>query len=188
MNSQQVSGATTTCIAFLGYQEFDDGEAIRGAILATDEWGKPLEFRCTAPVRPTQLQRTLYGTSLLPHVLTELIGKPLFNSLKEKPQLVLINEAAYFDVRHKIDLPVIRIKKVNEARGNENGKSKSLLIQSASGKFESLDIAPHWNFATDLDAVSQRLTELFGRWDLKEPFDRLREGLQYVHEERLLES
>src|ERR1035441_1934337 len=91
-----------TVIAFLGFREFDDGEAYRGAILVTDESSKPLEFRCTAPVRPTQLQRTLYGKSLLPHVLTELIAMPLISSVREKPQLILIAEDAFFDVRQKV--------------------------------------------------------------------------------------
>jgi hypothetical protein len=36
-------------LAFLGYSEFDKG--YRGGILVTDEWGKRVEFRCTAPVR-----------------------------------------------------------------------------------------------------------------------------------------
>ena len=87
METNQQPPATQTTIGFLGYREFDDGKAYRGAILVTDESSKPLEFRCTAPVRPTNLQRTLYGKSLLPHILTELIAVPLIASMREKPQL-----------------------------------------------------------------------------------------------------
>ena len=32
----------------------------------TDDLGKPLEFRCTAPVKPNAVQRTLYGQTLFP--------------------------------------------------------------------------------------------------------------------------
>ncbi len=179
--ADQPSATPQTSIAFLGHREFE-GEAYRGAILVTDEWSKPLEFRCTAPVRPNQLQRTLYGKSLLPHVLTELIGNPLLNSIQEKPQLILIADEAYFDVRHKISVPVIRIAKPS------GSKSKALLIQSASGKFDQVEIEAHLKFASDLDSVSERLRDLFGRWDLNEPFQRLAEGLQYVHDERVLEN
>src|ERR1035438_1203629 len=101
MSTDQQPASQQTSIAFLGYREFDDGAAYRGAILVTDEWSKPLEFRCTAPVRPTDLQRTLYGKSLLPHILTELIGAPLISSVREKPQLILIAEDAFFDVDRK---------------------------------------------------------------------------------------
>jgi hypothetical protein len=188
--SDQPAPATQTTIGFLGHREFDDGEAYRGAILVTDEWGKPVEFRCTAPVRPNKLQRTLYGKSLLPHILTELIGVPLISSVREKPQLILIGDEAYFDVRHKVSVPLIRVARVGtpKAKQEDPTKSKSLLLQSASGKFAQVEIEAHWRFAADLDSSGERLRDLFGRWDLTEPFQRLSEGLQYVHDERVLES
>ena len=182
MSAEQQPVSPQATIAFLGYREFDDGEAYRGAILVADEFSKPLEFRCTAPVRPTQLQRTLYGKSLLPHILTELIGVPLISSVREKPQLILIGDESYFDIRHKISAPVIRITKSN------GSKSKGLSIQSSSGKFEQLEIQAHPKFPADLDAAGDRLRDLFARWDLIEPFQRMTEGLQYVHDERVLET
>jgi len=190
MQTEQPQSDSQATVAFLGYREFDDGEAYRGAILVTDEWSKPLEFRCTAPVRPTQLQRTLYGKSLLPHVLTELIGAPLISSVREKPQIILIDDEAYFEVRHKISAPVIRVARQSgvKARQDDQTKSKSLLLQSASGKFAQVELEAHWKFAGDLDSAGERLRDLFGRWDLNEPFQRLAEGLQYVHDERVLES
>ena len=190
MSADQQPASPQASIAFLGYREFDDGEAYRGAILVTDEWGKPLEFRCTAPVRPTQLQRTLYGKSLLPHILTELIGAPLVSSVREKPQLILIADESYFDVRHKVSTPVIRVTRNGgtKAKPDDQSKSKSLLLQSASGKFAQVEVEAHWKFVADLESSGERLRDLFGRWDLTEPFQRLAEGLQYVHDERVLES
>ena len=190
MEANQQPPTSQATIGFLGYREFEDGEAYRGAILITDEWSKPLEFRCTAPVRPTALQRTLYGKSLLPHVLTELIGAPLISSVREKPQLILIADEAYFDVRHRVSTPVIRVARQggSKAKQDDQAKSKSLLLQSASGKFDQVEIEAHWKFAADLDSSGERLRDLFGRWDLTEPFQRLAEGLQYVHDERVLES
>lgn len=182
MSNEQQSPSSQAAIAYLSYRDFDNGEAYRGAILVTDEWSKPLEFRCTAPVRPTQLQRTLYGKSLLPHILTELVGAPLIASVREKPQIILISDEAYFDVRHKTSSPVIRVSK------SGNGKSKGALIQSASGKFDPVEIQAHSKFAADLDAAGDRLRDLFARWDLTEPFSRMGEGLQYVHDERVLET
>jgi hypothetical protein len=32
------------------------------------------------------------------------------------------------------------------------------------------------------------LKELFGRWDVVEPFERLQKGLEYVHKEKVLVS
>ena len=72
-------------VAFLGYLEFDNSASYRGAILVTDDWGKPLEFRFTAPVKPTAVQRTLYGSMLTPHLLVALIAEPLMEALNEEP-------------------------------------------------------------------------------------------------------
>src|SRR5436305_14763739 len=35
-----------------------------GGVLVADEYGLPVEFRHTLPVRPTKLQRALYGSAL----------------------------------------------------------------------------------------------------------------------------
>lgn len=190
MEVNDINLAPEAAIGFLGYREFDDGEAYRGAILVTDQWSKPLEFRCTAPIRPTQLQRTLYGKSLLPHVLTELIAAPLISSVRERPQLILIADDAYFDVRYKTTAPVIRVTRHIGAKPKQSDqpKSKALLIQSESGRFAQVEIEAHWRFGSDLESCGDRLRGLFGRWDLIEPFQRLNEGLQYVHDEGVLES
>lgn len=189
METNQQTQTTQVPIGFLGYREFDNGEAYRGAILVTDDWSKPLEFRCTAPVHPTQLQRTLYGKSLLPHVLTELIGSPLISSLHEKPQIILISDDYFFDLRCKLTLPVIMVSASKAALPSKRAEhSKTLLLQSSSGRFSEVELRAHWKFAADLDSSGERLRDLFGRWDLTEPFQRLAEGLQYVHDERVLEN
>jgi hypothetical protein len=189
MESTQQLPATQTAIGYLGYHAFDDGDAYRGAILVTDERSNPLEFRCTAPVRPTPLQRTLYGKSLLPHILTELIAAPLIGSLREKPQMILISDDHFFDLRCKSAFPVIMVSASKAAlRAKNSEHSKTLLIQSSSGKFSELEIEAHAKFPADLDSSGDRLRDLFGRWDLTEPFQRLAEGLKYVHDEHVLES
>jgi hypothetical protein len=179
-------------LAFLGYLEFDNASAYRGAILVTDEWGKPLEFRCTAPVKPNPVQRTLYGQTLMPHILVELIGKPLLEAVQEKPEVVVIQEGRFFDLRCKTDTPLICIRRQGagvDVRGDdEDGKPKPVVISSESGKFEALVIEPHWQFGEDTDLCRRRIHELSGRWDLVEPFERLTKGLEYVHQQKVLAS
>src|SRR5260370_31650924 len=94
-------------VGFLGHLDFENGAAYRGAILVTNAWGKPLEFRCTAPVKPNPVQRTLYGQTLLPHILVELIALPLLQSCQAKPEVILVQEGSFFDIRHRTDTPVV---------------------------------------------------------------------------------
>ncbi len=85
MEDEETNVSRPGKVAFLGYLEFVNSASYRGAILVTDDWGKPLEFRCTAPVKPTAVQRTLYGSTLTPHLLVALIAKPLMDALNEEP-------------------------------------------------------------------------------------------------------
>ena len=85
MEDEEANVSRPGKVAFLGYLQFDNGASYRGAILVTDDCGKPLEFRCTAPVKPTAVQRTLYGSTLTPHLLVALIAKPLMDALNEEP-------------------------------------------------------------------------------------------------------
>ena len=62
-------------IAFVVLANVEDG-VLRGGILITDAHGKPLEFRCTSPIRPNAVQRTLYGSTLMPHIAVELVHCP----------------------------------------------------------------------------------------------------------------
>jgi hypothetical protein len=179
-------------IAFLGYMEFEDGASYRGAILATDDWGKPLEFRCTAPVRPTAVQRTLYGSTLMPHILVELIAKPLMDALNEKPMVVLTSEALFLTLRYRVDVPVVLIRRqsadMKETIGPGENDSHSILMGSESGRFEPVIMEAHWEFPQDAEVCGRLLKGLFGRWDIIEPFERLQKGLEYVHNEKVLAS
>jgi hypothetical protein len=179
-------------LAFLGYMEFDNASAYRGAILVTDEWGKPLEFRCTAPVKPNAVQRTLYGQTLMPHILVELIGLPLLQAVQEKPEVVIIREDLFFDLRRKADTPVVRVRRqgsdVKVQGDDEADKPKAVVIASESERFETIVMEPHWQFAGDTDFCQERIRELFARWDLLEPFDRVSKGLEYVHQQKVLAS
>ena len=76
--------ATDSRLAFLGSAKFDNSEVTRGGILVTDAETKPLEFRCTGPIRPTSFQRLLYGTVMERHIPVELVGVSLLNSRKEQ--------------------------------------------------------------------------------------------------------
>ena len=85
MEAEDMEVSRPGIVALLGYLEFDNGSSSRGAILVTDVGGKPLEFRCTAPVKPTAAQRALNGSTLLPRVLVAIIAKPLIDALNEEP-------------------------------------------------------------------------------------------------------
>ena len=69
-------------VGFLTVQEFTDLGLI-GGYLILNAVGRPLEFHCTAPVRPNRAQEILYGPTLAPFLYGEQIGLTFRERLRE---------------------------------------------------------------------------------------------------------
>lgn len=69
----------------------DDQFGFVGGYLLVNATGRPLEFHCTVPVKPTRAQEILYGPTLRPYLFGEQIGRSLFDHAKAKPQLVCVD-------------------------------------------------------------------------------------------------
>lgn len=152
-------------LAFLDVAVFPDG-SIRGGILTTDIETKPYEFRITSPIKPTQLQQILYGSSLRDHVYGELIGAPLIKATKEKLSTVLVRENHLMTMRSLVSVPVILI--------NPNS------AQVAQG-IRPVNLSAHRNFQNELTYAQTILAPIMQKHDLLEPFERLILGLAEVH-------
>jgi len=152
-------------LAFLDVTVFPDG-LIRGGILTTDIETKPYEFRITSPIKPTQIQQILYGSSLKDHVYGELIGAPLIKATKEKLSIVLIKENYLMTMRSLVSVPVIFIRP-NSAQVGEGIRPVSL--------------SAHRNFQNELTYAQTILAPIMQKHDLLEPFERIRLGLGEVH-------
>ena len=70
--------------ARLGFVTFFDAasDGLAGVALVTDERGYPLEFRVSAPVSPSRLERTLYAKWLRSYLVTAAIGPSLLDSIE----------------------------------------------------------------------------------------------------------
>lgn len=79
-------GAT---LAFAGFYPLPD-DGLIGAAMVTDERGYPREFRLSASVRPSRMQRALHGEALRAY-LVEMIGPPLLDALETPFGVVVAN-------------------------------------------------------------------------------------------------
>jgi len=84
-------------IGFLAALETDDGAFVAG-LLVTNRYGRPLEFQCTSPVRPTHAQQLLYGETLRPFLLRELMGRALLDRLGSPPDLLVTDNDHILDL------------------------------------------------------------------------------------------
>ena len=169
-------------LGFLSSCKFEEGSAIRGAIMVTDAQTKPLEFRVTAPVRPTNFQKTLYGNILVEHILVELISLPVLKALTKKPDIVIIRDPLFLGGNARQDIPIVRIFKDGEARFNSDESVE--VLSPLAGKYEPLFIESSEKYNSKLPELRKALTEILSSRSLFEPFDRITTALQQVHAQK----
>ena len=82
----------TTLLGFLELCKTSTEDGYLGAVLVTDIQGVPKEFRCTHPVKPSSIQKPLYGKALEPYIGVNLCGIPLVQSTQLSPSLLLVSK------------------------------------------------------------------------------------------------
>lgn len=163
-------------LCFLDAHTFEAGgsggaaAAIRGSALVTDERTRPLEFRVTDPVVPSELQRLLYGAVLDEHVVGDLCGLPLLEALREPFDCILVRDQALLGLQDQRDEPVLWIGRDEAAEvTDDDGPAGVLLGYHGDGEDEALK------------AARVALREISERYDLLEAFERMALATGQVH-------
>lgn len=91
----------------LGFMSITSEQGFLGALLVTNSWGRPLEFRLTTAINPSRVQQILYGQTLESHIIAELIGKALLEKSSVFPHLVLVDHPLGLDLQVVLDIPVV---------------------------------------------------------------------------------
>src|SRR6188508_3314430 len=114
-----------------------------GGYLIVGPLGRPLEFHCTAPVRPSRAQQILYGPTLEPFLLGEQIAGAMLDAAKLKPSLILANCEATLHARSRISSPMVLLCR------NANASAEAANTASASSHFSTnppTSSGPHESF------------------------------------------
>jgi hypothetical protein len=150
-----------------------------GGLLITNRFGRPLEFQCTAPVKPSRTQQILYGPTLKPYVLGELIGRTLLEKVGVKPHLVMVEADELLDLRTVSSTPVASLNsapaKSADSRGAKTASTDS--IQTGSIKIAKEVVSFHSSFPDDGGEIEKFAKIVPISADLREPFERVREAL-----------
>ncbi len=163
------SGATT--FGYLSAVESAEHGYFGGYLLISPQ-GRPVEFHCTAPVRPSRAQEILYGPTLRPYLLGEQIAGALIAKAQTKPQIILTDQPSVLCHRLKIDFPLVcLVAAASDASVTTSGDA----CVAASGKVfvaeHSFELAA--GFESDRPAAVALLAVLSQSVDLPEPFDRI---------------
>ena len=166
-------------IAFLETYALDNDEGIMGAILVTDSDTKPIEFRVTAPIKPTNFQKTLYGDVLMEHVLVELVSVPLLSAISQEIDLILVRDPFFLGANNKQGVRVIRVYSQND-KPSRDGAAKEE-INSPAGDNTKTFIETSKKFEAELPEIKKEINSAAENRNFLEPFERLKVACEQVH-------
>lgn len=147
-----------------------------GGLLSLTRGGRPIEFQCTLPVRPSRAHQILFGATLRDHLLSEVIGPTLLKKMRTRIDLLVCDQPESLQLVQRIDVPVALV--VEAAEADEGPIDDDALdgwtpIPLAGG---TLRVPPEREERCQELAIDFRDLP-----DLVEPFDRIRSAIREAH-------
>lgn len=161
-----------------------DHDSWSGGLLVTDEKGLPLDFRYVEPIRPTKLQKLIYGGSLQRYLLLEAIGNTLLRDTASKAKWVFTSDPLLLELERDSGCRFVAISKGEIERMMAVGE---WLMEEAGCVF--LQLAPsgppyRFKFNSDEDETTNRIAEelsvIARELDLFEPLQRVKQALEEI--------
>jgi hypothetical protein len=143
-----------------------------GGLLVLSGSGRPLEFQCTLPVRPTRAHEILYGPTLRDYLIGEAIGPLLIKRCRNAPSLLCCNQPEALQLESQFDSPIALVCEAAE-------KDEGPITDDMLPGYEWCELAgSHLRVAIErMETVQSLITRLPNLPDLLEPFDRIREAI-----------
>jgi hypothetical protein len=157
-----------------------------GGYLILNTAGRPLEFHCTAPMKPNRAQEILYGPTLESFLYGEQIGQTLIAQAGATPLLICTDRQPALAAREHISAPMALVLP---------SEATSEPTDDGSGRFFRID-GPHRGprlvtfqlgrnrlalperADEDRRLIGDRLGDLAESFDLSEPFQRIRDAIE----------
>lgn len=173
-------------IAFYSLFETKNLDGYLGAVLITDINGIPREFRCSHPVKPTGIQKTLYGHHLLSFVGITVCGSPLFKAIKSPPSLIVVDNYELLPLRNWLGIPVVHVRRAGEGvdielQGNKNNLVSSRIDLSLN-QYQSIVVSVHYEYKEDGQVAAEVFQNPLLKLDPCEPFQRIANAINLLRE------
>ncbi len=170
----------------------DHKHGLFGGYLVLNRAGRPLEFHCTAPIRPNRAQEILYGPTLRPYLYGEQIGRTLLEQGRNATTALLTDCEPMLAVSEFISLPVVLVgggngeppSAADQGSENRNGQKWRLdPAQATEPKLRFFEVGgqrfaiPRNRASQEDEAVVLQIGTVAASLDLSEPFDRIRAAI-----------
>jgi len=202
-NHDLVGNRLALRLGFFSVCPHADGGFI-GGYLILNGVGRPLEFHCTTPVKPTRTQEILYGATLKPYLFGEQIAPALIAKAKTAVHLVCVSQWESLSLASQIAEPVVLVcPESQEPHPAEEGHSlvsaqfqfspddNISFCRQRSGVIERIGLPPWQTVRVGKNCLAvaavrpeapEEVKQLLGPWetglDLLEPFERIQAALE----------
>jgi hypothetical protein len=166
------SPSTLKRLAFLTVLEIPEVGAC-GGMLVLNQWGRPIEFHCTAPLSSTRTQEVLFGATLKSFLFCEQIAAALLEQARQAPEVILVDRAELLDFHAQTSIPLVL---VSRAPQNLPSRVWNGLV-AIRRKVEDYDViaitAPG-----EEEPLLAALADFASHLPLDEPFERIRAAME----------
>jgi hypothetical protein len=177
-----------------------------GGYLLLNAAGRPLEFHCTAPIKPNRAQKILYGPTLQSFLYGEQIGQTLISQGTAAAHLIFTDREPALAAREYVsaplalvlpgDCPDFRVKESGTAPfaaqwpeedpfGRPLPPDLQLRLDAAhrgprlvSFQLGRNRLALPREAEADRRLITERMADLAESFDLAEPFQRIRDAIE----------
>jgi hypothetical protein len=179
---------TKTAIGFLTVLRHEQ-HGLFGGFLILNAFGRPMEFHCTAPLKPNRAQEILYGPTLDSFLYGEQIGQTLLKQAGIEPLVICADQETMLSVREHTELPVVLVlppadlieseissgteKKTYRIDGAHRGSPHLTMFELGRNR-----LALPNRQEEDRKKIADRLAGIAESLDLAEPFSRIRDAIE----------
>jgi hypothetical protein len=169
------SSKSAVTLGFLTCTEFE-GWGLCGGLLLLNPLARPLEFHCTLPVKVTRTQSILFGASLRAYICGQVIGKALLEKSKTRPSLLLTDcpDTATLHEENDLTLAFVSTPANRELAASVGEDWESLELRQTPVRVHF----PDDGFSEPMKREVRQVLETFtDKFDLDEPFERVRQAI-----------
>jgi hypothetical protein len=165
-------------IGFLTAKELPSSGFCGGLLLLNDR-GRPLEFHCNAPIRPSRTQEILYGATLRPFLLTEAIAVHLVEKCSRAPGAILTDVAELWELDRQISSLLVWIP--SESNRDQPSAGDSFVDHWVRTEIAGQSVGLTRRGTDRREELEAAIGEFARRLPLLEPFQRIQQAIEEAH-------
>lgn len=147
-----------------------------GGLLLLNGNGRPLEFQCTLPVRPSHAHEILFGPTLRSHLIGEVIGPLLIDKCRTPIVLLCCDQPEALEIQTAAGFPIALVDQAAELEEGPISDDTMLGFVAVPLAGSTLRVAQE-----QADQVRELACRLEDLPDATEPFERIRQAIQEAH-------